>query len=64
MPSKYGFGNTRKKSPTEMKSSGFKMKSPLKHPTHEDHHNKSKKGGTHPSTRPGYYKGQDVKVNL
>ena len=29
MPSKYGFGNTRKKSPAYKKSSGFKMKSPL-----------------------------------
>ena len=26
MPSKYGFGNTRKKSPAYKKSSGFKMK--------------------------------------
>jgi len=31
MPSKYGFGNTRKKSPAYKKSSGFKMKgSPYK----------------------------------
>ena len=30
MPSKYGIGNTRPKSPTYKKSRGFKMKSPIK----------------------------------
>lgn len=46
---------TRKRSSLYKKSSGFKMKSPLKHPHPEHPHKKSKKSGPHPSTRPGYY---------
>jgi len=46
---------TRKRSSLYKKSSGFKMKSPLKHPTHEDHHKKSKKGMK--KTHPDYFKG-------
>ena len=56
---------TRKRSSLYKKSSGFKMKSPMKGKVHtHPHPKKSEKGGTHPSTQPGYYEGQDVKVNL
>ena len=43
----------KKKSPAYKKSIGFKMISPLKHPTHESHH---KKRTTKP-TNPDRFKG-------